>query len=252
MDRYVAIKPVRFDRNYAVGELIAASVIDPKTVKRIIDWGKIQRVIEPDIPTGDDPEKTVAFLEEILGIDRSDAGDDMPDIEVRAATCKEVIIELQNAAAQLSAQDSELNEAGIAFVEGLLGISYGADEPPLSPEERTEAIKEVIAGLLGRQQDNKDGQDDSDGEPEPEDDAEGTDTPPDPDNAQDGQPDGHSGAAGTPANVQTVNLTTGGGAAEGTGDGGATDNTCPVCGRVMGSKAALTTHMKKEHPEYKA
>ena len=47
MDRFVATKPVRFDRNYVVGEVIPAEVINPRNVKRLIDWGKIQRVTTP-------------------------------------------------------------------------------------------------------------------------------------------------------------------------------------------------------------
>ena len=274
MDRYIALKPVRFDRDYAAGETIPADVVDPKGVKRLIDWGKIQRVTEPDAILGDDPEKAVAFLEEILGIDHGDA-ETVPDVEARAATCKETIIELQNATALLQAQgekddgqDGDIPESGIAFVEGLLGITYHGGTIPLTKEERTEAVKAVIADLLAVKQDNKDGQDETDETPEnegereapktPADDAEcegGTNIPPDPENEQDGQPDGESGGTGTPANIQTVNLTTGTGAATDTKPpegGGLPDMVCPVCGRVMGSRAALTSHIKKEHPEYKA
>jgi len=38
---YIANKPVRFDRNYAIGEVIPDRVIDPKMEKRLIAWGKI-------------------------------------------------------------------------------------------------------------------------------------------------------------------------------------------------------------------
>ncbi len=38
---YIANKPVRFDRDYRVGEIIPGSVIDPAAVKRLIAWGKI-------------------------------------------------------------------------------------------------------------------------------------------------------------------------------------------------------------------
>ena len=46
---YIANRPVRFDRDYAIGEVIPESVIDPKMTKRLVDMGKI---ICADIPAG--------------------------------------------------------------------------------------------------------------------------------------------------------------------------------------------------------
>ena len=262
MDKYIATKPVRFDRNYAVGDIIPAIVINPGQIKRLIEWGKIQRLPEENL-LGGDFETSVAFVEEILGIDH---GDEPPDIGERAEICKERITVISNFAAQVNSEAD--TEKGLAFVEELLGISYdesSTETPPLSVEERTEIIKTIVADLRAQKADadldNSDGQDDGKqgdetddpaGNPEtPTGDAEGaggTNTPPTPENEQDGQAGNAQGATGTPANVQTVNLT-GQPPAEGTGDN---DLACPVCGRVMGSKAALTTHIKKEHPDYKA
>ncbi|MDR3148626.1 MAG: C2H2-type zinc finger protein [Oscillospiraceae bacterium] len=44
---YVANKPVRFDKTYAIGEIIPDGVIDPKMEKRLLDWGKITKLAEP-------------------------------------------------------------------------------------------------------------------------------------------------------------------------------------------------------------
>lgn len=38
---YIANKPVRFDRTYAVGEVIPEGVIDPKMARRLADMGRI-------------------------------------------------------------------------------------------------------------------------------------------------------------------------------------------------------------------
>lgn len=38
---YIANKPVRFDRSYAIGEVIPDEVIDPKMTNRLIDMGRI-------------------------------------------------------------------------------------------------------------------------------------------------------------------------------------------------------------------
>ena len=45
MEKFIAIKPARFDRDYAVGEEVPADVIDPNRVKSLIDMGKIQRLV---------------------------------------------------------------------------------------------------------------------------------------------------------------------------------------------------------------
>jgi hypothetical protein len=54
MDAYIATKPVRFDRDYAVGEIIPANVVYPKMAKRLIEWGKIQRMTIPEPRPPDD------------------------------------------------------------------------------------------------------------------------------------------------------------------------------------------------------
>ena len=38
---YIANKPVRFDKDYSIGEIIPDEVIDSKMKKRLISWGKI-------------------------------------------------------------------------------------------------------------------------------------------------------------------------------------------------------------------
>ena len=48
MDRYIAAKPVRFDRDYAVGETIPGGVIDRRNVKRLVEMGRIRVAAEQD------------------------------------------------------------------------------------------------------------------------------------------------------------------------------------------------------------
>lgn len=43
---YIAGKPVRFDRDYAIGERIPDSVIDPRAVQRLINMGRIIRTAD--------------------------------------------------------------------------------------------------------------------------------------------------------------------------------------------------------------
>lgn len=41
---YIANRPVRFDRNYAVGEIIPEEVIEPKMIRKLQDMGRILHV----------------------------------------------------------------------------------------------------------------------------------------------------------------------------------------------------------------
>lgn len=57
---FIANKPVRFDRDYRVGEVIPQEVIDPKMVRKLIEIGKIVEIDlpaknEPDMPTSGEP-----------------------------------------------------------------------------------------------------------------------------------------------------------------------------------------------------
>jgi len=46
MDRYVAMKPVRFDRDYAIGEAIAAGAVAPGMARGLVGRGMIRPVPE--------------------------------------------------------------------------------------------------------------------------------------------------------------------------------------------------------------
>ena len=52
---YIANKPVRFDRNYKVGEVIPDGVISPQMGRRLIEMGRILCVDLPDAPPGAEP-----------------------------------------------------------------------------------------------------------------------------------------------------------------------------------------------------
>lgn len=41
---YIANRPVRFDKNYAIGEKIPDGVIDPKMTTKLISMGRIIRI----------------------------------------------------------------------------------------------------------------------------------------------------------------------------------------------------------------
>lgn len=113
MEKYIATKPVRFDRDYVKDEEIPASVIDIRMVKRLIEAGKIAVVTIPD---GDEPQKnpsdsyleqSVAVIESILGIDY---GETMPDLDTRIESCKAGIEEIRQAVEKLNSEgDGELD-----------------------------------------------------------------------------------------------------------------------------------------------
>lgn len=41
---YIALKPIRFDRNYAISEIIPEGVVDPAMAKKHIDGGRIAHI----------------------------------------------------------------------------------------------------------------------------------------------------------------------------------------------------------------
>ena len=55
---YIARKPARFDRPYAIGERIPDGVVDPARAEGLIAMGRIQWVdeTEPDQPAGEAQE----------------------------------------------------------------------------------------------------------------------------------------------------------------------------------------------------
>lgn len=59
---YIALKPIRFDKDYCVGEPIPDKVVDPKMEATLIKRGRIAKVDEPtnmETPVTPDPAATV-------------------------------------------------------------------------------------------------------------------------------------------------------------------------------------------------
>ena len=53
MDKYIATRPVRFDRNYVEGEEIPSNVIDPRMIKRLTEAKRIIVIKMPDNDSGE-------------------------------------------------------------------------------------------------------------------------------------------------------------------------------------------------------
>lgn len=41
---YIALKPIRFDRNYTINEIIPENVVNPAMAKKHIEWGNIAKI----------------------------------------------------------------------------------------------------------------------------------------------------------------------------------------------------------------
>jgi len=94
MDRFIAIKPMRFDKDYAVGEEIPESVINPNKLRRFIDGGEIARVPVSDFAIGETPEENLKLFEDILGIETAEA-----PVEERIAVIQAEIDKVREVAA---------------------------------------------------------------------------------------------------------------------------------------------------------
>jgi hypothetical protein len=86
MENYVAVMPVRFDRNYAIGEIIPGHVLAKGSIKRLVDQKRIAPV--PDAGPLPDAESRleglVAFMEGMLEVTYEEG---RPDIIERAGVC---------------------------------------------------------------------------------------------------------------------------------------------------------------------
>lgn len=116
---FIANKPVRFDRDYQVGEVIPQEVIDPKMVRKLIEIGKIVEADlpaknEPDMPAGGEPDEMLtghldtdtlmdwknAELEKLaadLGVDISKAKSKAERVQLIAAAEVQVSAESEEA-----------------------------------------------------------------------------------------------------------------------------------------------------------
>lgn len=55
MNLYVAAKPVRFDKDYVVGEIVPNEVLNLSTIGRLITFGKVARIDPDTLPEPDTP-----------------------------------------------------------------------------------------------------------------------------------------------------------------------------------------------------
>ncbi len=83
---YIANKPVRFDRNYKVGEVIPDEVISPKMGRRLMEMGRILRVDILDAPASTEPpqgntEPPKNSTEPLQGSTESPTGGEKPPQE---------------------------------------------------------------------------------------------------------------------------------------------------------------------------
>lgn len=89
MKKYVAAKPVRFDRDYAVGEIIPEEVVTPSAAKRLVKLGRIAEVGSESkaevVVKCDCFETCVGLFEYILGVEYDD---ETPDVDERIEACK--------------------------------------------------------------------------------------------------------------------------------------------------------------------
>lgn len=51
---YIALKPVRFDKDYAIGEIIPDGVVNPAIADRIMAWGKMALAFTDKPPANDE------------------------------------------------------------------------------------------------------------------------------------------------------------------------------------------------------
>lgn len=153
---YIANKPVRFDRNYRVGEIIPPEVIEPKMICKLMDMGRIVSVTlladkadhAPDAP--ENTGKTFELPQESAqdasdgsestdginpdGEEKGRGGQNMPPVQQSESEYdaefmnppQESVLEDEKAAsqAQESARDVQVKDG--EFVCSVCGKSFGS------------------------------------------------------------------------------------------------------------------------------
>ncbi len=127
MDKYIALKPGRFDRDYRAGETIPDGVIDPRSVKRLMDAGRIAKAEEQTVTYLGGEERRVSTLN--------------PE-DMRNAFLNGEVVEAMSIDALL---ECESREERVATAEALLSI-----EPAdgLDLNARAAACVEQLAAVL--------------------------------------------------------------------------------------------------------
>jgi hypothetical protein len=106
---YTALRPVRFDRDYAIGDVIPGKVLSEKTVRRLVEQGRIA-----PLPTLTGNEEMSELLELLEWIEEQldVVHDAAPVLAERLAACKAGI------------------EGVLRVAEDLLGIEPTSDADP--------------------------------------------------------------------------------------------------------------------------
>ena len=136
MGKYIAAKPVRFDRNYEVGEIIPDEAINPGRVKRLIEREMIQPVVTPAEgmpPLAGFIVHHVVFAERMLQISYKDGP--VPSLDERVEICAARCAELIKFIEQANAGDAE--QAAVA------GVSESMDGMPGEGEQINDDIPHV-------------------------------------------------------------------------------------------------------------
>ena len=266
--KYIASKPVRFDRNYEVGEIISEDVIDPKRIRGLIDAGKITAYTEPvddeltQALASGETAAIVKLLEDILGITYED---NTPKIDKRIAAIRARIEELKElAAAAKETPDGDSGEAELLTGQITLEVDTESLMAILTGEYDTaRAVADAIAENLDKivsvtevednVEDTVDDEkkdtvtDETGGNPD-----EGGKTNEDKsgegkaDDEQKETPDGDSGDGGTPApkDPKKTQDDDGGKKEDSKETSDPKDLICPVCGKECASKSGLNSHMR--------
>lgn len=141
---YIANKPIRFDRDYHIGEVIPETVINPMMARKLTDMGKIIRV---NLPTGGNTEtSTDSAGQPVNGTESTDDTNTQEDTEnapdgQNEATEGDAETEPEGAETVSDAETAK-DSAGqpVNGVDGTEGINI-QDNPIGAPEDESGALE---------------------------------------------------------------------------------------------------------------
>ena len=142
MDKFIALKPVRFDKDYIIGAEIDAGVIAPGNIKRLIESGRIAPAVTANTTSATAHEaaflyELVEFLEKSLEVAYEDG--ELEDLTVydRAELCKEGLTSIMEL----------IQMEAISVIDGVLVSGDDNENADIFPCPQCDKVFNTQAGL---------------------------------------------------------------------------------------------------------
>ena len=129
MSKYIALKPVRFDRDYTIGEEIPARFVDPKSLKRLVESGRVAVINEDtdESKAASALQILVEFIETALSVSYDG---EPPDVYGRADECMAGLASMMEAVLAVQEDDDDIDTTYNTAGNHPMTAGAGTNVPP--------------------------------------------------------------------------------------------------------------------------